>query len=123
MTIKEVSQKMDISADTLRYYERVGLIPSVKRNKSGTRDYDEEDLRWIQFAKCMRQSGLSIESLVEYLKLFLEGEHTCEARRELLLEEREKLLARIESMNETLERLNYKIENYDKILKQQPPKK
>ena len=57
MTIAEVSRKMDISADTLRYYERIGLIPPVKRSKSGIRDYSEKDLGWISFAKCMRGAG------------------------------------------------------------------
>lgn len=61
MTIKEVSNNYDITADTLRYYERIGLIPHVPRNKSGIRDYDEDSCGWIEFIKCMRKSGLSIE--------------------------------------------------------------
>ena len=65
MTITEVSKKYDLTADTLRYYERIGLIPSVNRNASGIRDYTEEDCKWVHFAKCMRGAGLSIEVLVE----------------------------------------------------------
>ena len=65
MTIAEVSRKYDISADTLRYYERIGLIPPVPRTKSGIRDYDQTSCSWIEFIKCMRAAGLQIEALIE----------------------------------------------------------
>ena len=74
MTIAEVSRTYDLSADTLRYYERIGLIPPVHRSAGGIREYDEEDCRWIEFIKCMRGAGLPIESLVEYVALFQQGE-------------------------------------------------
>ncbi len=70
MLIAEVSKKYDIAADTLRYYERIGLIPPVNRNSSGRRDYTEEDCNWVYFIKCMRSAGLSIEVLVEYVTMF-----------------------------------------------------
>ena len=69
MTIAEVSRKYDITADTLRYYERIGLIPNVPRTKSGIRDYDEESCRWIELMKCMRKAGVQIEALIEYERL------------------------------------------------------
>lgn len=119
MKIHEVSKKYDITADTLRYYERIGLIPSVTRNKSGIRDYNETDCGWVEFIKCMRGAGLSVESLIEYVRLFQEGESTISARKEILLEEREKLTARLTTMQETLTRLNWKIDNYDKISRSQ----
>lgn len=113
MMIAEVSKKFDISQDTLRYYERIGLIPSVNRNKSGIRDYTEEDCRWVEFIKCMRSAGLPIEVLIEYVGLFQQGDATIEARKELLIEQRKQLIARMEDMKKTLERLNYKIESYE----------
>ncbi len=116
MKIAEVSKRMNLSQDTLRYYERIGLIPPVKRNASGIRDYTDKDLGWIEFIKCMRGAGLSIESLIEYVKLFGEGEKTAKARKDILFDEREKLIERITSMQETLERLNKKIEGYEKCL-------
>lgn len=116
MKIAEVSKRMNLSQDTLRYYERIGLIPPVKRNASGIRDYTDKDLGWIEFIKCMRGAGLSIESLIEYVKLFGEGEQTSKARKDILFDEREKLIERIASMQETLERLNKKIESYEKCL-------
>ncbi|HBC91503.1 MAG TPA: MerR family transcriptional regulator [Pelotomaculum sp.] len=116
MMIAEVSKKFNLSQDTLRYYERIGLIPGVNRNKSGIRDYTEEDCRWIEFIKCMRNAGLPIEILIEYVGLFQQGDETVEARKELLIEQRNQLVARIEDMRETLERLNYKIERYEQAV-------
>jgi len=115
MKIHEVSEKYNITADTLRYYERIGLLPFVSRNKSGIRDYSEADCGWVQFVKCMRSAGLSVESLIEYVKLSQEGDCTREARKEILLEERQKLINRMSTMEDTLARLNWKIDNYYKI--------
>lgn len=113
MTISEVSKKYGLTQDTLRYYERIGLIPHVNRTSSGIRDYNEDSCRWIEFIKCMRSAGLPIETLIEYVGLAEEGDSTITARKELLLDEREKLLDRIEEMQQTLERLNYKISKYE----------
>lgn len=113
MKITEVSKKYELSADTLRYYERVGLIPSVNRNKSGIRDYTEEDCKWVEFIKCMRNAGLPIEILIEYVTLFQQGDETVVARKELLIEQRNVIIARMEDMKKTLERLNFKIERYE----------
>lgn len=114
MTITEVSKKYELSADTLRYYERVGLIPEVNRNKSGIRDYTEEDCRWVEFIKCMRNAGLPIEVLIEYVNLFQKGNETIEARKVLLKEQRAQLAQKMEDMQKTLDRLDYKIDRYEK---------
>ena len=116
MTIAEVSKKYDISADTLRYYERIGLLPPVPRNKSGIRNYDEESCGWIELMKCMRSAGVGIEALIEYSRLFQQGEETLEARKALLVEQRRQLRERMEDMRKSLDRLDQKIENYDRDL-------
>lgn len=113
MKITEVSKKFNLSQDTLRYYERIGLIPPVNRNKSGIREYTEEDCNWIEFIKCMRGAGLPIEVLIEYVGLFQQGDATIDARKELLVEQRNILIGKMEEMNKTLERLNYKIARYE----------
>lgn len=113
MTITEVAKLYDLSADTLRYYERIGIIPSVNRNSNGIRNYTENDCGWVEFAKCMRNAGLPVEVLIEYVALFQKGDDTVEARKEILIEQRDKLKERIEEMQKTLQRLNYKIENYE----------
>jgi len=113
MTIKEVSEKYDISQDTLRYYERVGMIPPVTRTASGIRDYQEHDLGWVELAKCMRSAGLPVEAMIEYVKLTQEGDSTISARRQLLIEQREALMEQKAKIDATLERLNYKIKRYE----------
>lgn len=118
MTIAETSKKYGMTADTLRYYERIGLIPPVPRTKGGIRDYDEESCRWIELMKCLRSAGVQIEALIEYAALSRQGEGTEERRKEILIEQREQLLARMAEMQRSLDRLSYKIENYDRMLRE-----
>lgn len=114
MTIAEVSRKYGISADTLRYYERIGLIPPVPRGKGGIRNYGEESCQWIELMKCMRGAGVQIEALIEYVALFQQGDATLEARKALLMEQREQLMARMAEMQSSLDRLNEKISRYER---------
>ncbi len=116
MRISEVSERYDISPDTLRYYERVGLIPTVNRSESGIRDYNEIDVEWVNFIKCMRNAGLPIEVLMEYVELVQQGDQTNEARKQILINQRDKLVRKMDEMQKTLDILNYKIEVYDKAL-------
>jgi DNA-binding transcriptional MerR regulator len=116
MRIAEVSEKYDLSVDTLRYYERVGLIPPVNRTNSGIRDFNELDLRRVEFIKCMRAAGLPIDVLTEYIRLVQIGDDTIEERKEILIEQREQLLTRMEDMQKTLDKLNYKIDLYGNAL-------
>ena len=116
MKIAEVSEKYGISSDTLRYYERIGLVPPVNRNGGGIRDYNELDLRRVEFVKCMRSAGLPVEVLIEYIGLVQQGDKTIEARKEILTEQRELLVARMEQMQKTLDILDHKIEVYEKAV-------
>lgn len=116
MTIAEVSRQFELSADTLRYYERIGLIPAVPRSRSGIRDYDEAACRWIELMKCMRAAGVQIEALIEYVALFQQGDSTIDARKAILVEQRERLAARMADMQRSLERLDHKIERYEQGL-------
>ena len=113
MTIKEVCQKFEITPDTLRYYERVGVIPEVHRTSGGNRDYTEEDLKWVKNAICLRKAGVSVESIAEYVKLFQQGDITIAARLSLLTETREQVLAARKKYDDALERLDYKISRYE----------
>lgn len=116
MTISEVSKKYDLSSDTLRYYEKIGLISNVPRTKSGIRDYDDKTCQRIEFVKCMRNAGVEIEVLIEYVKLLEKGKSTANKRKDLLKKQREKLLEKQKNINATLERLDYKIKLYDEIV-------
>lgn len=113
MKIAEVSERYGISPDTLRYYERIGLIPPVNRNDRGIRDYNEIDIRRVEFIKCMRSAGLPIEVLIEYVGLVQQGDQTIEARKDILNGQRGLLAARIKEMQKTLDILDYKIEVYE----------
>jgi len=116
MTIKEVSEKYNISQDTLRYYERVGMIPPVTRTSGGIRDYQEADLSWVELAICMRSAGLPVEAMIEYVRLYQEGDQTIPARLQLLVDQKEALLEQKRQIDTTLERLNYKISRYEKAI-------
>jgi MerR family transcriptional regulator, aldehyde-responsive regulator len=113
MKIAEVSERYGISSDTLRYYERIGLIWPVNRNSSGIRDYNELDVRRVEFIKCMRSAGLPVEVLIQYVALVQQGDKTIEARKEILKEQRELLVARMKEMQKTLDILDHKIEVYE----------
>ena len=116
MTIKEVSEKYDISADTLRYYERIGMIPEVTRNANGIRNYQKSDLGWVELAICMRSAGLPVEALIEYVKLFQQDDSTFAARLQLLQEQREKLEEQKAQLQVAMDKLDYKISRYEKAV-------
>ena len=116
MTIKEVSEKYAVSQDTLRYYERIGLIPPVARTVGGIRNYTESDIGWVETAVCMRNAGVPIEALIEYVKLYQEGDATFEARRQLLQEQYDHLKEQKQQIEQTMKRLRYKISRYEKAL-------
>ena len=115
MTISEVSKKYGLTQDTLRYYEKIGLLPQIPRNKNGIRNFNDEACRWIEFIKCMRNAGMEIEILSKYITLFRQGKDTVKERKHLLEEQREKLLAKQKDISETLDRLSYKIKLYEEI--------
>jgi DNA-binding transcriptional MerR regulator len=112
MTIAEVAEQYGLSTDTLRYYERVGLIPPVRRGKGGIRDYSDKDIEWVGFIKCMRIANIPIEVLKEYVSLCKEGDGTQESRKAILKEQRDQLAEQIAELQKILEKLDYKIENY-----------
>ncbi|WP_061413319.1 stress response transcriptional regulator NmlR [Streptococcus oralis] len=114
MNIKSASQTLGLSADTIRYYERIGLVPPITRSAAGIRDFQESDMEALEFVKCFRSAGVSVESLVAYMALYQEGEATKSARLDILLDERDKLAQRISELETALHRLDYKITYYQK---------
>ena len=113
MTISEAAARYGLTADTLRYYERIGIIPPVPRDSSGKRDYDESSCGWIELMKCFRSAGVQIEALVEYVELYRMGEDTAKDRRDILVGQRERLAGKIRELQESLELLDRKIAFYD----------
>ncbi|HEX9012578.1 MAG TPA: MerR family transcriptional regulator, partial [Anaerolineaceae bacterium] len=88
----------------------------VHRSESGIRDYSEVDLKRVEFIKCMRSAGLPVEALTEYMELYQQGDQTVDARKEILVEQREKLRSKMREMQKTLDMLDYKIDMYEKVV-------
>ena len=118
MTIAQVSRRCGVSADTLRYYERMGLLPAIARTPGGIRDYSEDDCSWVDYIKCMRTAGVSVETLAEYVALYRQGGETIVARKQLLLDARAQILARIVELNAVLARLDWKLDGYEERMRQ-----
>ena len=117
MTISEVSEKYGITQDTLRYYERVGMIPPVTRTSGGIRNYQEQDLSCVELALCMRSAGLPIEAMIDYVHLFQQGDESIPTRLQLLKDQMKSLEDQRAKIDATMNRLAYKISVYEKAVK------
>lgn len=115
MNIAEVAKKYGVTPDTIRYYEKAGLIPAAPRTASGIRNFDEKTCNWLEFIVCMRSAGLTIETLTEYVRLYKKGKSTVSERKNLLVNQREELRRKKEEIDATLNRLDYKISLYEQI--------
>lgn len=113
MTIKQVCQRYGLTQDTLRYYEKIGVIPPVHRSASGIRDYDEHDLGWVENAVCLRNAGVPVESIAEYVKLYQAGEETFAARRDLLSHVLADLTEQRSQLDAAIQKLTYKVSRYE----------
>ncbi len=113
MTIKQVCQRYGLTQDTLRYYEKIGVIPPVHRSSSGIRDYDEHDLGWVENAVCLRNAGVPVESIAEYVKLYQAGDETFAARRDLLSHVLADLTEQRSQLDAAIQKLTYKVSRYE----------
>jgi len=111
-TPQEMVARTGISLDTLRYYERIGLIDPVKRASNGHRRYGAADLRRVDFLKRLRATGMPISEMQHYVDLFREGDATITERREMLEAHRSAVLEQMSALGETLALLERKISNY-----------
>ena len=116
MTIWEIAAKTNMSTDTLRYYERIGLLPPVPRNAAGIRNYDEYFVNFINFIKKLKASGMSLEHIIDYIRLAEMGDATIQERKKLLAEARETLLDKINSLQLVAELADYQLRNYENLL-------
>lgn len=116
MTIREIAAKTNMSTDTLRYYERIGLLPPVPQNAAGIRNYDEYFVNFINFIKKLKASGMSLEHIIDYIRLAEMGDATIQERKKLLAEARETLLDKINSLQLVAELADYQLRNYENLL-------
>lgn len=116
MTIKEISEKTDVSADTLRYYERIGLLPAVPRRPNGIREYDEFFIHWIAFIQDLKSLGMSLEAIWDYIKLAKLGDISKEERKQIIMEVQNTLLDKIRILHTMVKKNNYHLKHYDDVL-------
>ncbi|HEX9332074.1 MAG TPA: MerR family transcriptional regulator [Anaerolineales bacterium] len=116
LTIQEVAQATGLSAHTLRYYERVGLIHPIDREQNTHRRYTEDDVGWIGFLTKLRATGMSIKDMQKYAELQRRGDETLPERVEMLKSLRDKVEAHMDELNEHLKLIYYKIEIYQQIV-------
>lgn len=113
MNIDMVSKEFKVPKDTLRYWERIGLLPKINRDNSGYREYTEHDANWVFYIQVLRKAGMTIERLLEFVTLYRQGSQTNEVRKELLIEQRQSLLKQVTDIQKTLSYLDYKIEHFE----------
>lgn len=113
MKISEVSEVVDLSAHTLRYYEKIGLLHPISKNSSGIREYTKKDVSRLQFIKCMREADVSIKTLKEYIHLYDSNSDTLTERRELLMNEYQLMQEKYLALKDGLLALEQKAELLD----------
>ena len=112
MKIGELAERSGLSAHTIRYYERIGLLPFADRDRSGHRDYDVSILTWIEFLDRLKTTGMPIRDMLRYAALREQGDGTQTGRRELLEAHREEVRSRLAELNACLLVLDAKIDGY-----------
>lgn len=112
-TIGETAKKMNLTPSTLRYYDKEGLLPFVKRSDGGIRMFKEEDFEWLNLVECLKKTGMSIKDIKIFIDWCIEGDETIDKRLELIRRQRNKVLTQIAQMNETLSMLDYKCWYYE----------
>ena len=116
LTIQEVAQATGLSAHTLRYYERIGLIHPIDREQNTHRRYTTDDVGWIDFLTKLRATGMSIKDMQKYADLQRQGDETLPQRVEMLKSLRDKVETHMDELNEHLKLIYYKIDIYEKIV-------
>lgn len=112
MKISELAKRTGLSAHTIRYYERIGLLPFADRDAGGQRDYDEAILIWIGFLKRLKTTGMPIREMLQYAELRARGDQTGPERRALLEQHRERVRAHLVELEDSLLVLDTKIDSY-----------
>jgi len=120
-TVKQVSEMMDVSAHTLRFYDKMGLFPGLKRSDNQIRVFAEEDLHWVYIVVCMRKTGMSLSDIKSYIDLCKVGDKTIEQRYHIILEQKEKAELLVQEMEMRVEQLERKAQYYRKLMAERIP--
>lgn len=114
-SIKQAAARLGLTASTLRYYDKEGLLPALKRSESGTRTFSDTDIQWLELICCLKNSGMPIIEIKRFMDLCLQGEDTCEERRKVLEKHKEDILKQMKVLQNSLCIINYKIDHYKEI--------
>lgn len=114
-TIKEMAEHTGVSLHTLRYYEREGLLPSISRLNNGYRMYTMDDVGWVNFVKCLRDTGMSISQIRRYVELMQQGEHTALDRQRLLEDHQCFVEEQLREWQQKLKMIRHKIAHYQQV--------
>ena len=115
-TIQDAAAETGVSRDTLRYYERIGILPGISRSKSGHRRFTDDDMGWIKLVQCLRATGMPIEDLHAYAELAQQGDATAPERLRLLHDHRRRIKEDMAELATALELVERKIAGYDEVL-------
>ena len=116
-SIAEVAERTHLTAHTLRYYEKEGLLPFIDRSDSGNRDFKDKDLEWLELICCLKNTGMPIKQIKQYIGLCLKGDDTLNVRREIFINHREEVINQIAELHKNLDKINCKINYYDSTCK------
>lgn len=114
-TISQAAEKFDLTAHTIRYYDKEGLLPFVERNKAGNRQFSDKDFDWLKLICCLKNTGMPIKQIKLYIQWCLQGDETLEMRRQMYLDHRTEVLKQMNDLQENLKTIDYKLEFYDTI--------
>jgi DNA-binding transcriptional MerR regulator len=115
-TIQDAAAETGVSRDTLRYYERIGILPGISRSKSGHRRFTDDDMGWIKLVQCLRATGMPIDDLHAYAELVQQGDATAPERLRLLQDHRRRIQEDMAELATTLDLVERKISGYDQLL-------
>jgi len=115
----QMADQTGVNIDTLRYYEREGLINTIERSPSGHRRYSADDVLWVQVLRCLRDTGMTIEQLRQYCNLGEQGDHTQPQRLQLLEQHRDTVLQQIQQLQESIKLIDHKIDFYKTAISQE----
>lgn len=112
-SISQVAEKFDLTPHTIRYYDKEGLLPFIDRTKAGNREFSDSDLDWLKLICCLKNTGMPIKQIKQYIQWCLQGDDTLEIRRQMFLDHRKEVLKQMEDLKENLKTIDYKLSLYD----------
>lgn len=117
-SIGQVAAKTGLTVHTLRYYEKEGLLPFVRKSSSGLRMFSDNDLAWLSIIECLNETGMPLKGIKQYIDWFREGDATLPQRLEMFKQQQVKVLAQIEQFQKYLQKIDYKVRLYEEAVKQ-----